>query len=111
MLRWSWRRGQMLGTSRVTRLSIMTCLNLVLSRRRLRNLMHQPQSNQESLTRTHRRCGRLGTSDRTLLLPAPTPEFAGRITRLSLSIVGGTAQPGITITIGTTVFTTASATL
>src|SRR6202007_2428193 len=89
----------------------MTCLNLVLSRRRLGNLMRQLQSNRESLTRTHRRCGRLGTSDRTLLLPAPTPAFAGRITRLSLSIVGGTAQQGITITIGTTAFTTAQVTL
>ena len=70
--------------------SIMNCLNTDRWRRQVPDLERRRQWNQESTTPTRRRSGRSASPGRTSLLLAPTPGFAGRMTRLSPTIAAGT---------------------
>ena len=74
----------------------------------LRNRRHQRRSSRASLTRTRRMYGRWVSGARESRLRALTPASAGRITRSSLTTAAGTELLPITITTGTTPFTTAS---
>ena len=65
-------------------------LNRALLLKRLRTSSVRRRSNRASITRMRRRSGRWDSPGRILLLRAPIPVFAGRITRLNLTTAAGT---------------------
>ena len=89
----------------------MIFLNPARSKKRLRDLQ-RPATIEPGINYTHApQVWALGFTGQTLLLPVPILAFAGRITRLSLTIAAGTDRTPITITTGTIPFTTAPAIL
>jgi hypothetical protein len=109
-----WRPVLTWRALQATRTFTMTFLNEARSKNHLYN---PPQtdarrpSSRASLTRTRLTCGHSDFAAKPLLLQAPIPGFAGHITHSSRTTAVGTGQAPITTLTGTTLSTTASATL